>query len=220
MRPRHLTLVAGFAVGTGIVWWMLADAKVEGVALREEKRRMWGYLGKPSNRLALWCSEKLRARDRKKGQLSENALDFDGASMCWGYSNPTSAWFAFGNNVSGSNLAYFEFALSTTQSVAAAVRELPTLIFHGADSNYWAHRVGPNEIAFQSNTVGHGAVRLTTGSVLFVRHVEHLELVHLLHFESIKEGWWGDLSARFQRGVIPSNIQGQPKRRTRRRKQT
>src|SRR5262245_30676004 len=102
---RQILVVAIFAgaVGTVVIWLIQTDATVGGVTLREEHRRLWGYLGKPGNPVSAWCVEKIRAYDRKRGTLSENSLNFDGASMCWGYSSPTSAWFAFGNTLMGSN---------------------------------------------------------------------------------------------------------------------
>lgn len=204
MRRSHLIVVICIAVGAIIiVWWIRRDTVIGGVVLREERRRMWGYLGKPGNPVSAWCAEKLRAYDRKRRILGENSLVFDGASMCWGYSNPTSAWFAFGNNTMGSNAAYFEFALPASNGMVAAIAELPALKFRGADSNYWASRLGTNDIGFKSNTVGHGAIRLKTGTVLFVRHIDHPETVHLLSLESMDEGLWHDVNVRFQRGVVP-----------------
>lgn len=205
MTRRALVIIVCVVIGSSIAFWVRTDSTTKGVTLRTENRRLWGYFGRPGNPVSAWCAEKLKAYDRRRGNLGESMLTFDGASMCWGYSNPTSAWFAFGNMVGRSNLAYFEFALPTIQNVAVAVENLPALEFHGADSNYWAMQVGTNNLGFTSNTVGRGAIRLSTGSVLFVRHTDHPETVHLLSLESMREGIWGDVKVQFQRGIMPSH---------------
>src|SRR6185436_5908522 len=100
------------------------------------------------------------------------------------------------------NFPYFEFALPTTNGLAAAMAEAPRLTFHGNDSNYWATRVGAENLGFHSNTVGQGAIRIPNGSVLFVRHVDHPETVHLVTVKSMDKGLWGNINAEFKRGVF------------------
>jgi hypothetical protein len=196
-------LLIALAAGA-LSWWLDAGSTVAGVKLTNQQIRVWGYANQPTNPVLSWWATKVRVSDnRKRNGHGGNALDFNGTSMCWGYSSPTSAWFHFGNNLWGqSNFPYFELALPTTNDVAAAIAELPNLTFHGNDSNYWATRVGTKNLGFQSNTVGQGAIRIPFGSVLFVRHVDHPEAVHLLSVKSMDKGLWGNVNAQFQRGLI------------------
>jgi hypothetical protein len=190
-----------------LIWWMDAGSTVAGVKLTNQQIRVWGYANQPASPVLSWWARRLRSSDdRKRNGHGGNSLDFDGTFMCWGYSSPTSTWFHFGNNLWGqSNYPYFEFALPATTGVAAAVAELPKLTFHGNDSNYWASRVGAKNVGFQSNSVGQGAIRIPTASVLFVRHVDHPEAVHLISVKSMDKGLWGNVNAEFQRGVITQN---------------
>ena len=199
-------LLVALAAGA-LVWWLRSGSTVAGVKLTTQSIRLWVYSNPPSNPVLAWWGKKLRASDdRQRKGHGGNSLDFNGTSMCWGYSTPTSTWFHFGNSLWGqSNFPYFELALPTTNGLAAAIAQLPGLTFHGNDSNYWATQVGARNLGFQSNTVGQGAIRIPNGSVLFVRHVDSPETVHLLAVKSMDKGLWGNINAQFQRGVLTQN---------------
>ena len=203
-RQSILTVLLLAAAAGALFWWTRAGSAVAGVKLASQSIRLWGYSSPPRAPVLAWWGTKLKTADlKKRNGHGGNSLDFNGTSMCWGYSSPTSTWFHFGNNLWGqSDVPYFEFALPMTNDLAAALSDLPRLTFHGNNSNYWATRVGPTNLGFQSNTVGQGAIRIPNGSVLFVRHVDHPETVHLLAVKSMGKGWWGNINAEFQRGVI------------------
>ena len=165
---------------------------------RREVRHLLGYQSGSAWRR--WVAERFHDFSVRRPGRGETSLRLDEATMCWGYSNPTSGWFAFGDLVGKSNLFYWELALPKAATLTAALEELPSVTFHGLDSNYWAIQVGSNNVDFNPRAVGHGAIRLETNRIVFTRHTEKTNLVKVVRLKNFRERAWGDVVAEFDIG--------------------
>ena len=196
------SLMAGF--------WLLSRQEHTSLppGFRREVRHLWGHGSREG--VTGWIKERLHDFGTRRPGRGTTSLQLDGATMAWGYSNPTSVWFQFGDLVGRSNLAFWEFALAEARTMTGAIAELSSISFHGLDSNYWAGCLGNANVAFGGRTVGHGAIRIETNRVLLARHTVQTNAVQVVRLKSFNEGRWGDILAEFQIGSVSLDRKSAP----------
>ena len=174
--------------------------------------RYWRYGSPPGNPVGAWLARHVQRLDQARQGIRsrEPILSLDGIDLLWSYSNPTSGWYQFGNLVGGSNVCYWSFALPRSSDPKSALDEFPNLRFNGPESNAWVSLVGAADCSFQTNTVGHGGIRLPVGRSLFVRHTSESNRTYLVQCEQIKPGTWGDTKVHFRYVKVPSSDSSAP----------
>ncbi len=202
---RLLLVFAVLGVVVGVLWFQRADDLPAG--FQWEARHLWSHSAR-GGFLSDSLREKIHLFSASHPGRGTTPLRLDGGTICWSYSNPTSLWFAFGDLVGQSNLFYWELALPQARTLTGALAELPTTTFHGLDSNYWAKRVGTGNVAFNARSVGQGAIRVETGTVVFARHIQRTNVVEVVHVRNFKEGPWGDVVAEFAIGSVQDTLKG------------
>ena len=210
MVRRAIICIAIVAGLVAVAWHFSREEQTSlPPGFRREVRHLWAY-GSRDDGVKGWIKERLHDFSTRRPGRGTTPLQLDGATMCWGYSNPTSAWFQFGDLVGKSNLTFWEFALAETRTVTGAIAELSSVSFHGLDSNYWAGRLGNANVAFSGRTVGKGGIRIETNRVLLARHIVHTNAVQVLRLKSFEQGRWGAVLAEFQIGSVSLDRKNTP----------
>ena len=193
-RTRLLWFGVGGVVAVLLAWWFGNHDPVQPEGgYRSVTLRYWRYGSPPGNPVGAWLAKQAQRLDQtRQGTMSrEPMLTLEGFDLLWSYSNPTSGWYQFGNMVGRSNVCFWSFALPRSNDPKSALEEFPNLHFHGPESNVWVSLVGAADCSFQTNTVGHGGIRLPVGRSLFVRHTSESNRTYLVQCEEIKPGTWG-----------------------------